>query len=642
MMRNKILTYILSGALMTLALPSCSDYLDKEPDDQLDITTAFENSKNLDRWLAYVYDGIPMQYQDSNWDVIADDSMTPQTWAAVGNKVPLYCEGNWTPSSTAIITFWTDFAKRIRSAYLFLEHAHPLADVPAREIEYMKAECRFFIAYYHSVLAMTYGAVPIIRQSAPTTNAEDVMLKQRPFYEVVDWCANEFKEVSALLPARYPEADKYGRATSLWCLAMRARLLTFAASPLVNGNPDMAGMVNCDGEPIFSSEYDPERWKAAAEANMELIEAAAENGYALYEVEEVDGVKDPFMNYMLVMLLRENQGNTEIIMPRTDDTGGYIDKMAAPRSVAGGGVIGVTQYLVDAFFMANGKVAIDGYNADGSPRINQDSGYSEEGFSTEDYVVKTKYFYNDPAGVTGRTENIIAPKNTFNMYCNREPRFYVSVLWNEAFHWGKTHKDNGTVAKYADFFFNGADGRPFQDNPTAGYLMKKRVSPDYAGENDTGSYRNRPGIIYRLAEAYLAYAECLYEYSVSKGTYAQNMEEIFSYINRIRRRAGIPEYGTGELAYPSEDAARSLIQRERRVELNCEAGIRWNDVRRWKQAEDLLDGDFYGMDTMQDKNHRTDFYKRAVYQTRRFISYWWPIPQDDIDRNTNLRQLPGW
>lgn len=641
-MKQRILSYILSGALALLSLSSCSDYLDKEPDDQLDLTTAFENSKNLDRWLAYIYDGIPQQYQDSNWDMIADDAMTPTSWAAVGNKVPLYCEGNWTPSSTAIITFWSDFPKRIRSAYLFLQYAHPLTDVSAKEIDYMKAECRFFIAYYHSVLAMTYGAVPLITEAAPTTDAEDMMLKQRPFYEVVDWCANEFLEVSKLLPVKYAEADKYGRATSLWCLAMRARLLTFAASPLVNGNPDMAGMVNCDGERIFSSEYDPERWNVAAQANLDLIELAEENGYALYEAKEVNGVKDPYMNYMSVMLLRENQGNTEIIIPRTDDAGGYIDQMAAPRSLAGGGVIGVTQKLVDAFFMANGKVPITGYNADGTPRINEQSGYSETGFSTEDQVAETGYFYNDPDGVEGSTSNIIAPKGTFNMYCNREPRFYVSVLWNEAFHWGKTHKDNGTVPQYADFFFNGADGGPYQDAPTSGYLMKKRVSPDYAGKNDTGSYRNRPGIIYRLAEAYLGYAECLYEYSVSKGSYAANEAEILKYINRIRRRAGIPEYGSAELPNPSESEMQDLIRRERRIELNCEAGIRWNDVRRWKQAAEVLNGDFYGMDTMQDKNHRDEYYNRVPYQTRRFISYWWPIPQDDIDRNTNLRQLPGW
>ena len=85
---------------------------------------------------------------------------------------------------------------------------------------------------------------------------------------------------------------------------------------------------------------------------------------------------------------------------------------------------------------------------------------------------------------------------------------------------------------------------------------------------------------------------------------------------------------------------RDLIHRERRVELNCESGNRWYDLRRWKEAETALDGDFYGMNTKAD--NKADFYKRTKYQTRKFISYWWPIPQDDIDKNTNLVQLPDW
>ena len=68
--------------------------------------------------------------------------------------------------------------------------------------------------------------------------------------------------------------------------------------------------------------------------------------------------------------------------------------------------------------------------------------------------------------------------------------------------------------------------------------------------------------------------------------------------------------------------------------------MRWNDLRRWKLAESELDGPFYGMNMMATS--KDEFYVRTQYQVRKFISYWWPVPQDDIDRNPNLRQLPGW
>ena len=655
-MKNKILLLVLAAVLPVFS--SCSDYLDKRPDDQLDIETAFESSRNLTRWLAYIYDGIPQFYADSNWDMIGKDATIPDAWISVGNVVCNYQTGNWTPSDNQIIGFWRDFPKRIRNAYLFIENAHPLTDVSQKDIDIMKAECRFFIAYYHSLMVMTYGAVPIIREAAPTTNAEDLYLKQEPFYDVVDWCDEEFQAVAKQLPLTYTDqANDYGRATSLWALAMRARLLTFAASPLVNGNPDMADVVNCDGEKIFTAEYDKYRWELAAQANKDLIDAAEENGYALYEAEKVDGENDPYMSYFGALMLRRNQGNYEIIMPRTEDGAGWLDLKSAPRSIVGqAGVIGVTQDLVDAFFMNNGKVAITGHNDNGSPIINENSGYTEADFGTapdaNDYsaapmLAKTNYFYNDSTGFSGdgKKEHVITAKGTYNMYCNREPRFYISVMFNESFNWAKTHKDvdeaNPSQKKYVNFFVRQEDGKAGSDYPSAGYLMKKRIAPDYCGSSSSGEFNKRHGIIYRLAEAYLAYAECLYEYD-----YQAYKTEITEYLNKIRRRAGIPEYGSaglGDLDAAAAEAGvtvQDLIRRERRIELNCENGMSWQDLRRWKLAEKELNGKFYGMN--MDAATREDFYQRTEYQTRVFKSYWWPVPQDDIDRNPNLRQLPGW
>ncbi len=644
-MKRRI-SYITAVLFSLISLSSCEDWLAKRPDDQLDLTTAFENSKNLDRWMAYIYDGIPAYYADSNWDAIGDDATIPSEWIAVGNKVCNYQVGNWTPSDGQIINFWRDLPKRIRSAYIFIDMAHPLTDVSQKDIDIMKAECRFFIAYYQSLMVMTYGSVPLIKEAAPTTNAEDLMVKQRPFYEVVDWCAEELLEVSKQLPATYTDqANDYGRATSLWALAMRARLLTFAASPLVNGNPEMAGVVNGDGEAIFTSTFDPYRWDDAAKANKELIDAAVENGYKLYSVMTKDGEHDPYMSYFGAIMLRRNQDNFEIIMPRTEEGAGWMDRKAAPRSIQGeSGVYGVTQGLVDAFFMSNGKVPITGYTNDGkTPVINPDSGYTEEGYSTADMKAYTAYYYNDPKGIEGRSENVITEAGTFNMYCNREPRFYISVMYNDSFNWAKTHKDQTAQLpprKNVNFYFQMEDGKAGSDYPTAGYLMKKRIAPDYLGSSSSGQYNKRHGIIYRLAEAYLAYAESLYEFSMAQNTYGENKAEILKYLNLVRERAGIPAYGSSALPEPTQEDLRDLIRRERRIELNCEAGLSWNDLRRWNLAEEVLDGPFYGMNMMAST--KDEFYKRTQYQVRKHISYWWPVPQDDIDRNTNLRQLPGW
>lgn len=642
-MKNKIRKYIALGTIAMFSLSSCSDYLDKEPDDQLTLETVFENKTNMERWLAYIYNATPKFYNYDGADAVADELAPSVGWESQGFKAILYQNGNWTSASGGVINYWETFPMRIRQAYIFIKYAHALPDVTEKEVNYMKAECRFFIAYFHAVMAMTYGAVPIIRDATEEITGETLLLKQEPFNTVVDWAANELLETSKLLPAYYDEDNKYGRITSIICLAMRARLLTFAASPLVNGNQDsdMVNMKNCDGVSIFDSTFKPERWKTAVDANKLLIDEAEKAGHKLY-IETIGDDVDAFQSYQNALMLRYNQGNMEILFPRTYDDAGYFDRQANPRSMGGAGAIGVTQSLVDAFFMNNGLVPITGYTNDGAtPVINSESGYSETGYSTVDESYKTTWMYATKGGTEQETEHVIVPKNTYKMYCGREPRFYISVLYNEEYHWGKD-KSNAKN-KFANFFSGGEDGGPSHDSPSAGYLIRKRVDPSAIPASSSGTYKKRQGVLYRLAEAYLSYAESLYEYSVAMGTYTDNETEILDYINRVRYRAGIPQYGKGADQIPvTETQLRDLIRRERRVELNCEAGIRFDDLRRWKEAETALNGKFYGMNALAKSTERDEYYKRTLYQTRRFISYWWPIPQDDIDKNTNLRQLPGW
>ena len=396
-MKNRIVTYILLGIWGLLPLTSCSDYLDKQPDDQLTLENVFSNRGNLERWLSYLYSALPEFYIYDGPDAIGDELAPSVGWESQGFKAIQYQNGNWTPINPGVVTYWDKYPKAIRQAYTLIKYAHPLPDVSEKEINYMKAECRFFIAYYHAVMAMTYGGVPIIRGAAEEISGESLLLKQEPFDVVVDWAANELLEASRQLPASYDEANKYGRITSLICLAIRARLLTFAASDLVNPSPDgkgmdpeMQAMTNVDGVKIFNSTFNENHWKRAKDANKLLIEEAEKAGHALYKEYLSDGVTiDPFLSYQNMMMLRYKEGNMEIIFPRTKDNAGWFDDQALPRGAGGSGSLGVTQLLVDDFFMKNGKMPILGYNNSGNTQtvdINPESGYSEIGYSTEDDI----------------------------------------------------------------------------------------------------------------------------------------------------------------------------------------------------------------------------------------------------------------
>lgn len=175
------------------------------------------------------------------------------------------------------------------------------------------------------------------------------------------------------------------------------------------------------------------------------------------------------------------------------------------------------------------------------------------------------------------------------------------------------------------------------NSPQAGYLLRKKVHPDHNELND--NYIYRPGILYRLGEAYLNYAEALNECDPGNA-------DILVYLNKIRERAGIPTYGSGpdQIAVDASDqiAMRKLIRMERRVEL-CVEGVRYNDLRRWKEAGNVLNEPVYGMNvnatTRDGYFRRTQLDYKHVY---RKAFYFMPVPSWEMDKNPNLVQNPYW
>lgn len=603
-------------------LTSCVDYLDKESDTELTLPMVFEDKTRTEGWLANVYSHVPDPYwgyaRKLGWDILSDDMTASERWRQWDWKVIPMLLGEWTPSTDWDGNYWSRLPQLIREANIFIENVHPLPDqgISATEVTYMKAEMRFMIAYYY-LLSNTYGPVPFKpNYIAPTDfNLADLMEGQRPYYEVVDWVDKELKEVAEILPAKYTEARKYGRATSIMCLAVRARMLLFAASPLVNGNPDYANHKNKDGENLFSTTADKTKWAYAAQACKELIDAAEAAGHKLYTEKNDDGTIDPFMSYQNLFLTRYDEGNTEILFARPGGSEyGEYEKHATPAASGGSGGLGVTQSLVDAFFMENGL-----------PINDDNSEYVETGYSVSDETRDNTVWDTEVNG------GAISKKNTYNMYCHREPRFYITVSYNNSYF---------TQEKRVFNFFNGSADNPHtHDAPQNGYLIRKKISPDLNVKQ--GTYKYRPGIVYRLGEAYLNYAEALNESDPGNG-------DILVYLNKIRERAGIRQYTTGatddnfiHVDLNDQAEMRKLIRAERRVELSCE-GIRYDDLRRWKEAENVLNGDFYGMNFSGKDN--SSFYVRTPYLKRVYKKayYWFPIHQSEIDKNDKLVQSPYW
>lgn len=586
---------------------ACSDFLNQVPDDKITMEEVFQKKDASEKYLANVYSYIPdesEQWGNHPWTGNVDE--VEVTWA----KYPIYNvnNGNWGAGDVLFQT-WGNYYKGIRSATYFINHIDGNTEILTNRggqalIDRYKAEARFLRAYYYFLLMRQYGPVALIgdQELAPNVPAVDVQIVRSPFDDCVEYVVKELDDVAAILPLKpvvgtneggYIAGTDEGRPTIGAALALKSRLLLYAASPEYNGNTTLYNFKNQDGIPLISQVYSAEKWKRAADAAKAVIDLGI---YQLYK----DPTGDPVKSYRGILL---TPWNSECIFVRkANNLSGAWDVHCSSRSAGGWNGIAPTQEMVDAYFMKDGK------------SISESSLYNETGFT---------YF--------SRTDSV------YNMYINREPRFYASIQYTGMKYLG------GKISKPTalQFFYTGLDGKGGlkgtsyrgDDYSHTGYLVYKNLSPytNAASGNPT-----RPIVYFRLGEIYLNYAEALAEYGGNNG-------DALKYLNYIRERAGVPQYGVGANALPIPATKAKLIEKiraERRIELAFECH-RWFDVRRWKIVDKVM-GDLHGMDI--NAFNPKDFFKRVVVANHKWKDayYWWPVPQYEMDRATKFVQNPGW
>lgn len=637
MKRFKFKKYIVAGLMATTLLTtntSCADYLDKEPDTELDIDMVFSNRDKVYSWLAYTYNIIHEPDKWSLWkdgyEVFADDLTPSQRWRQwTGSTTIPKILGEWTINSPWDSNLWGEMPCYIRHAYLFNKYAYPLPndELPAEEIQNMKNELKFLTAYAWWQMAENYGGIPFKPDYiAPSDfTLAELMVGQTPFDQVVAYCDQQMMEAANSLPAIYEDPSKYGRVNKIMALTVRSRMLLFAASPLVNGNEWYKDYRNIEGELIFNPTYDHSKWEKAAAACKQVIDEAEKAGYKLYIETGPAGEIDPYMSTYNVHIKKWSEGNREITFPITKDNSyGTLLYGASTRDFNGGNGLGVYQGLVDAFFTRNGL-----------PISDSNSNYQEDGYSDGVATDDTNWSYG-----TGKVGEITA-KGIYNMYVNREPRFYNAVSFHGA--WQEVAK------RPYDFLYNGKDNIQSSsphDAPQNGYLVRKSIC--VTDNWKTSSITNRQGFTYRLAFTYLDFAEANNE---AYNTTAARQEALV-YLNKVRERAGVRQYTFDNVEVAdtryihvddNQEAVRKIVRAERRVEL-CFENNRWYDIRRWKEAENLPEvcGDDYGMNNQA--TNIDDFHERTVYQKRVWKKqyYWMPIYIDEYEKNHNLVQSAFW
>ena len=164
--------------------------------------------------------------------------------------------------------------------------------------------------------------------------------------------------------------------------------------------------------------------------------------------------------------------------------------------------------------------------------------------------------------------------------------------------------------------------------------MQKYIDPLYNDATSGGVRQLRQNIqhIFRYNEILLIYAEAMNEYNDTPTT------EVYNAINSIRMRVGMPKLPEGL----SKEEMREKIRHERRVELAFE-DFSCFDVRRWRIAEDVLNGALHGYDVTKGKDG--GFYTIVtvgdpmVFQKKHYL---YPLATKELLLNPALEQNPGW
>lgn len=138
----------------------------------------------------------------------------------------------------------------------------------------------------------------------------------------------------------------------------------------------------------------------------------------------------------------------------------------------------------------------------------------------------------------------------------------------------------------------------------------------------------------------LRYAEILLTYAEAKIELNEIDASVYNAINVVRQRQDVmmPVIIPGK----TQAELREIVRNERIVELGFE-GLRYFDLKRWRIAENVLNGKIFGMTYRNSSGNlitvEVPAIQNAFNPTR---DYLWPIPFNEILLNPNLTQNPGY
>lgn len=551
----KNIKYIFLAALSMICL-SCEKFLDKSPESGLSTEVVFSKYDNAKSFFDAVYAGTSK-----------DDPTAPSTWYEYSIKTGynLYLTQSAFRSTWEALTETADMGrinrqcikygqiesqlqwftthrvapilnsmfKDIRICNVFLANVDMIQDADEATKNDLRGQAHFVRAYCHFALTRLWGGMPYIDHVISGDEPWDMpRLSNNECYNrvAIDLDSAYYFLNLAGKTRRDPGPGQVGhlndpqqdRPNGCAAKGLKARALLYAASPLSNEN----GKAD---------------WEKAAAASWEAIKIALDNSYELLPAEDY---KKNFIGAK------------------------YTNEQIWAWNYNGNAVAynnGIQTQLMCNLMLNN--------STSPTPEC-----------PTQNMVDHFETSWGDPLETKADREAAIAIGHykSQDPYSNRDPRFYLDILYNTApvpgFGTAKIYWENknGKVT-YSEMLNQSHTGIT-----QTGYYQAKYWNGQSV-KNKTNAYFTDPLI--RLGELYLDYAEAANEAYGPNGKAPGATLTALEAVNLIRSRIGmvpIQDKFTG-----STDLLRERIKNERVVELYGE-GHHFYDIRRWKDAPRVM------------------------------------------------------
>ncbi len=585
-MKNFI-KYFFATTLFLCASSCNQDFLNPPPEDRFANDVVWQDPGLVEAFVNEMYRGLNHGIRELMLGSLADESHFIHNYGSaqvVQSLVTPADLGSFSRGDFEEFN-WQQLYRRIRQINIFNENIDKVPFDNENDRDRMKGEVHFLNAYFYHNLIRLYGGVPLVTRTFELQ--DDFLVPRSSLDESIAYVVEEADLAASLLPLDYSaSAEDIGRATKGAALALKARILLYAASDLFN-DPSWAGGYSNPELISSTSGNRTAKWQAAKDAAKAVMDLG------IYELYDTDNPTEDYTNLFLLKDTEEDIFSRYFIKSRGWEDNALPGLTNGPNGYHNWGGNTPIQELVDDYEMADGS----------------------------------KFDWNNPA-------HAAAP------YENRDPRLAASILYDQA-PWRPRPSDAKEIDPDGKIIIRSVETAPgvwtpgldTRDGPIedwnggySGYYLRKFVDPSVVHEYAAaGGNQEVPWQYFRYGEIILNYAEaCL-------GLGQE--DEAKTYINMIRERAGMPDI-TSTGAQLIDD-----YRNERRIELVFEQH-RYFDIRRWMIGDEAM-VNANGI-VIEDPLAGPVVYKRNKIQDRAWNDkmYFLPITLDEINRNKNLVQNP--